>query len=140
MHKRRRDSDLPYEMQSVDRHWLIMIRQNARPFTPPTDVIEMGNKVVILVEIAGMKTSDLNITLLDNQLVISGTREHPQFNNNPAYHQVEIGFGEFRIEVNLPWSVERDGVSATYEAGFLQVELPRKTGRQIPIVDVSNVE
>jgi HSP20 family protein len=139
MHKRRKDSDPPYEMQSVDRHWLIMIRQNTRPFTPPTDVIEMGDKVVILVEIAGMRTSDLSITLLDNQLVISGTRERPQF-QHPAYHQVEIGFGEFRIEVNLPWSVERDGVSASYEAGFLQVELPRKTGRQIPIVDVTNVE
>jgi len=139
MHKRRKDSDLPYEMQPVDRHWLIMIRQNTRPFNPPTDVIELGDKVMILVEIAGMKTGDLNITLLDNQLVISGTRERPQF-HRAAYHQVEIGFGEFRIEVNLPWSVERDGVSASYEAGFLQVELPRKTGRQIPIVDGSNVE
>ena len=139
MQRKRKDADSPYDMKPADRRWLIMIQHNTHPFAPPTDVIELADKLVILVEIAGMRTNELNITLMDRQVVISGTRERPQF-HNPAYQQVEIGFGEFRIDVNLPWAVERDAVSASYEAGFLQVELPRKTGRQIPIVDVSNVE
>ena len=139
MQKRRKTTDLPYEMQAADRRWLLMIRQNSRPFAPPTDVIELADRLVVLVEIAGVRTSDLSITLMDRHLVISGMREQPQF-SNPAYHQVEIGFGEFRIEVLLPWAVARENVSASYDAGFLQVELPRKSGRQIPIVDVSNVE
>jgi HSP20 family protein len=140
MQRKRKDTETPYEMKpAVERRWLIMIQQNTRPFSPPTDVIELADRLVVLVEIAGMRTSDLSIKLMDRQLVISGTREQPQF-PNPAYHQVEIGFGDFRIEITLPWSADRDGVSASYEAGFLQVELPRKVARQIPIVDVSNVE
>lgn len=139
MQKPRREGYQPYELQPADRRWVIMIRQNNRPFTPPTDVIELADRLVVVVEIAGMRTADLNITLTDRQLVISGTREQRQF-PNPAYHQVEIGYGEFRIEVTLPWSLERDSVSASYEAGFLQVELPHKTARQIPIRDVANVE
>jgi HSP20 family protein len=139
MQKSRKEGYPPSELQPSDRRWVIMIRQNSRPFTPPTDVIELADRLVVLVEIAGMRTADLNITLMDRQLVISGTREQRQF-RNPAYHQVEIGYGEFRIEVTLPWALERDGVSASYDAGFLQVELPRKIARQIPIIDVSNVE
>lgn len=111
-----------------------MIRQTNRFFTPPTDVIELPDKIVVVVEIAGVRSSDFNLTLLERGLVISGKRERPQ-HSNPAYHQVEIGFGEFRIVVDLPWSVERDAVNASYESGFLQVELPRKAARTIPVVD-----
>lgn len=139
MQKRRKESDPPDELYLADRRWVVMIQHNARPFTPPTDVIELEDRLVVMVEVAGMRPADLSITLMDRHLLISGTRELRQF-TNPAYHQVEIGYGEFRIEVSLPWNVERDGVSASYDAGFLQVELPRKTTRQIPIIDVTNVE
>jgi HSP20 family protein len=139
MQKRRKATEAPQDMQPTERHWRIMIRQSSHPFSPPTDIIELADRLVVLMEIAGVRANDLNITLMDRQLVISGTRVQPQF-HNPAYYQVEIGFGEFRVEVTLPWAVDRDSVSASYDAGFLQVELPRKTVRQIPIVDVSNVE
>ncbi len=140
MQRKRKVTQSLSGLQPRDERWLLMIRQPGNhPFRPPTDVCELADRLVVVVEIAGIQTSDLSITLLEHHLVITGTREPPQY-TNPAYHQVEIGFGEFRVEVALPWPVERDGVSANYEAGFLQVELPRKAARQIPIVDVSNVE
>jgi HSP20 family protein len=140
MQRKRKDYDLTRLSQPGDERWYLLIRQSSNhPFRPPTDVIELSDRLVVLVEIAGVRTNDLSITLLERHLVITGLRDMPQF-ENPAYHQVEIGFGEFRIEVTLPWPVNRDEVSASYEAGFLQIELPRKAARQIPIVDVNNVE
>jgi HSP20 family protein len=115
-----------------------MIRAT-RIFTPPTDVIEVDDKLVILVEVAGMRSSDLNIKLTERHLTIAGTREKPR-HANPAYHQIEIGFGSFRIDIDLPWTVERDSVSATYEAGFLEIELPRKAPKIVRVVDVANNE
>ena len=102
-------------------------------------MIELSDMILVLVEIAGMQTDHLNITLNNRRLSISGTREKPQ-HPNPAYHQVEIGFGDFRVELDLPWTVERDAVSATYEAGFLEVELPRKAALTIQVTDLSSDE
>ena len=58
--------------------------------------------------------------------------EHPQ----PSLHQLEIRNGEFRIELMLPWAVDRSRIEANYRDGFLQVELPRRQDRQIHIINV----
>jgi HSP20 family protein len=136
MQKNRREG-LP-ERQSSDRRWVVQGYMVFRPnshFNPPTDVIEFNDKLVVLVEIAGMRANEFNITLLNNRLVVTGTRERPAF-QSPAYHQVEIGYGEFRVEIALPWAVEQDEVSANYREGFLQVELPRRPDKQIRIINV----
>jgi HSP20 family protein len=114
-------------------------RHTYRPFNPPTDVMELADKIVVLVEIAGIRTEELKITLMNQQLVVTGVRERPQY-TTPAYHQVEIFFGEFRVDVALPWPVDSESVSANYDDGFLKVELPRKTATHIPIVDMTNTE
>lgn len=111
-----------------------MIRNPSRTFSPPTDVIELPDKLLVLVELAGMKPNDWNITLIERRLTISGMRVRPE-HVNPAYHQVEIGFGSFSIEILVPWPVERDHVSASYESGFLQIELPRRAPKQITVIE-----
>lgn len=118
-----------------ERHWLeYTVWRSARQFTPPTDVIEFADKVLVLVEIASLHPSDLNITLLDDRLVIAGTRERPPL-PNAAYHRVEIGYGEFRVEVTLHWSIQRDAVTAAYRDGLLEIELPRQPESQITVKD-----
>lgn len=123
------------ERPQPERNWLeYSVWRPTRQFVPPTDVIEFADKVLVLVEIAALRQHDLNITLLDDRLVITGTRERPAL-QNAAYHQVEIGYGEFRVEVVLPWTIVRDGVSAAYRDGLLEVELPRQPQSQIPVND-----
>lgn len=129
------------EGQPADRGWIVqgyMLWRSGRPFTPPTDIIELADRIAVMVEIAGMRASDFNIMLVNNQLVISGFRERPKFENT-VHHQLEIGFGEFRIEVLLPWLVAQEAVTATYREGFLQVDLPRQAPERVHVVDV-NVE
>ncbi len=139
MQNRRRDS---LAERAPDRRWVVqgymIFRPNAQ-FTPPTDVIEFVDKLVVRMEIAGMRTGDFTVSLAQNQLVVSGVRERPQL-HGAAYHQVEIGYGEFRVAVLLPWSVEQDQVNAVYRDGFLQIELPRRPDREIRIIDVDAVE
>jgi HSP20 family protein len=112
------------------------MRGSNRKFAPPTDVIEFPDRLVVLVEIAGMRAEGFQLTLLSHKLVISGVRERPPY-DHPAYHQVEIDFGEFRVEVGLPWPVNQDDVDAAYGEGFLQVDLPRRDPETIPIVDIT---
>ena len=140
MQHRRRD---PLSVrQPVDRRWVVQGYMIFRPnsqFTPPTDVIEFSDRLVVLMEIAGMKSGEFSVSLTSNQLIVSGTRERPSF-QGAAYHQVEIGYGDFRVEVSLPWPVEQDDVTASYREGFLQIELPRRAEREIRIIDVDAAE
>ncbi len=116
-----------------------MLRRANRQFTPPADIIELHDKLVVMVEIAGMRTQDFDISLHHRTLTISGVRER-MIVDSPAYHQVEINFGEFRIDLSLPWSVQLEGVSATYQHGFLYVELPRQPAEYVRIVEANAEE
>lgn len=106
-----------------------------RRFVPPTDIIELDDRLLIVAEIAGMQPDDFSITLFNRRLVISGARR-PTVDDFKALHRLEIGYGEFRIEVSLPWSADGDQVIATYRDGFLQVELPRLPEVNVPVIDV----
>ena len=92
---------------------------------------------MILVELAGMQPDAFKIGLNNQMLTISGTRDQPEF-EEAAFHQAEIGFGEFRIQVAIPWSVYPENVTATYSDGFLRLDLPRQQARRVHIVDVDN--
>jgi len=138
----RKSDQTPSERQTADprrKTQSYMIWSPVRPFTPPTDVIELAEKLMVVVEVAGMRPGDFIITLVNHSLVISGMRERPSL-TNAAYHQVEIGYGEFRVEILLPWLVERDQVTATYREGFLHIDLPRRSEQQIRVVDVNAAE
>lgn len=110
-----------------------------RRFVPPTDIIEMDDRIVVLVEIAGMTSENFKIALYNQTLTISGVRQRPTLEAT-AYHRAEIGFGEFRVNIPMPWSVVEGEVIASYRHGFLRVDLPRQQSQHIHIVDVHTSE
>jgi HSP20 family protein len=101
-----------------------VVGRYTRVWRPPTDVYETEEQIVVQVEIAGMRQEDFFIAFRDRRLIIGGVR--PQARSEPrAYHQMQIDFGEFRTEVELPAPVDADQVEADYETGFLRVTLPK---------------
>ena len=108
--------------------WRLNMRASWRP---PTDVYETEDAIMVRMEIAGMKESDFGIELNGQHLSIRGVR--PDANERRSYHQMEIRFGEFYVEFNLPFPVHNDLVEATYQDGFLRLTLPKAFPRQIHI-------
>ncbi len=90
---------------------------------PPTDVYELEDALVVRVEIAGMREEDFSISLEDRTLSVRGLRS--DLPERRAYHQMEIPFGEFISEVELPVPVKADGIEAVYRDGFLRILLPK---------------
>ncbi len=123
------------------RVWTVQgyLVRSARRFSPPTDIIELDDQIVVLVELAGMRGEDFKIALYNQTLTISGVRQRPDLEAT-AYHRAEIGFGEFRVSIPMPWSVVEDEVTASYRQGFLRVDLPRQQSQHIHIVDVNASE
>lgn len=117
------------------REWMVVRR--TKLWQPPTDVIEEDDRLIVLVEIAGMKSADFHISLTPQQLIISGTREVRE-QNCTAYHQLEIRYGDFRTQAVLPWPVAEDDVTAQYEDGFLRIVLPKATPETVRVIPVGH--
>jgi HSP20 family protein len=124
--------DAPH-YQQVTHHWIVM--RQANTWRPPTDVFELDDRLVVVVEIAGMRDGEFNVVLQDRRLLITGVRRRVA-RERIAFHQMEVRYGEFRTSISLPWPVDRDRVLATYKDGFLRVELPRSLSQQVHIVTV----
>ncbi len=111
--------------------WRLHMRSHI--WRPPTDVYEIEDALVVRVEIAGMRESDFAIYLDGRFLAIRGVR--PDITERRAYHQMEIRFGEFATEVELPYQVVVDEIQATYTNGFLRILLPKAQSQHIDIAE-----
>ncbi len=109
--------------------WRLAIKSHI--WRPATDVYEMDDAIIVRIEIAGMRETDFSIVLNDRSLVVRGVR--PDIPERRAYHQMEIRFGEFISEVELPYLVDAEKIEAIYQAGFLRIVLPRAKPHQIQI-------
>jgi HSP20 family protein len=78
-----------------------------------------------------MSEGDFSISIDQNILSIAGTR--PEIEERRAYYQMEIPFGEFSTEVEIPSPVTIDEVRAEYRDGFLMVTLPKAKPKEIKI-------
>jgi len=90
---------------------------------PPTDLYETEDHFIVQVEIAGMCQSDFHVILNERQISISGQRQSS--GQRRAYHQMEIHFGQFRTDLELPAPAVLQGIEASYRDGFLLVVLPK---------------
>jgi HSP20 family protein len=109
--------------------WRVSVHQHI--WAPPTDVYENEENYVVRVELAGMNEDDFVVKIDQNKLMISGIR--PDLPETRAFHQMEIRFGEFSTEVDLPGPVVMEHVSADYSNGFLRVILPKTHSKHITI-------
>ena len=120
-----------------DRPQTWMVVRQSHLWRPPTDVFEFADQLIVQVEVAGMRDGTFHVALHDRRLQISGSRPRMEHEHAPQqFHRMEIGYGEFRVEVTLPWPVNRDQATAVYRDGFLYVELPRARNQQLYVVDV----
>ncbi len=104
---------------------------------PPVDIYETAEEIVVLVEIAGMKRKDINVTLENDFLKISGVRPDFSPSAKMKLHQMEIAYGRFQRIVKISLPIDTDNISAKYNEGFLQITLPKKKLKPPVVIDTS---
>jgi HSP20 family molecular chaperone IbpA len=107
------------------RQWSLSYQ--GRSWRPPTDVYETADAVIVKMEVAGMSDDEFDITFADSILLVEGARRDTA--EKIGCHQLEIAYGEFSVEVQLPMPLLVDCIAATYENGFLLVSLPKDNRR-----------
>jgi HSP20 family protein len=93
-------------------------------WSPALDLYQSNDNVTAVVELPGMRKEDIDISLHDGTLTISGESKRESSNGEKA-ERTERYIGAFRRSIALPTRVDASKVSATYQDGILKVTLPK---------------
>jgi HSP20 family protein len=107
-------------------------------FSPAVDVYYAGDppRAVVRAELAGVPATDIELEIRGREMILSGHRRPADGGEERLYQQIEVQNGPFRRVIALGADVDADAAKATYEDGFLIVELPLRApagGRTVPI-------
>jgi len=107
------------------------VRFAPKTWQPAIDVYETDSEVVVLVELAGVKEAEIEVIVHNDVLTIRGERKDIKQGIKRTYSQMEILWGPFERDITLSANVNVDQIKAFYEAGILEVVLP-KLGEEKP--------
>jgi HSP20 family protein len=93
---------------------------------PDVDIFETEAALVVRVEIAGVRSQDLNVKVDGQTLRIAGIRLAPDGSQVRRLHQMEIASGPFERRLRIPIPFDRNAVTAQISEGFLTVTLPKR--------------
>jgi HSP20 family protein len=110
--------------------------QPDRSFSPPMDIYETEDQLVVVMEIAGMKAEAIQVTFDKDILSISGSRNEPSSPTKTRLHQMEIDYGRFQRTLRIPFPLKSDDFRATYRQGFLVITVPKAQESIPPRVEV----
>ena len=99
---------------------------SAGSFVPAVDIYEDEQKLVLKLEVPGVKQDDLDIQVENQTLTIKGQRKFEADEKEENFHRIERRFGSFVRSFTLPTTVDAGSISARYDAGVLRVQLQKK--------------
>src|SRR5580693_4812111 len=108
-----RNSSVSGRGSSASGHWV-----------PNTDVYSAEEGLVIKVELAGMKSDSLEITVEGNRLRIAGNRPDCCRASKCSFLVMEISYGPFESILELPPAYDLTRAKAAYLNGFLRIDVP----------------
>jgi HSP20 family protein len=90
-------------------------------WAPAIDVLTQDGKLVIRAELPGVRQEDVDITLQNNVLTISGERKVEEEEQRGGYYVRERRYGSFRRSLPVPEGTDESKIHARYENGVLEV-------------------
>ena len=100
--------------------------QNIREtWMPPVDINEDNVSFILTADIPGLSKSEIDISVENNTLKLSGAREHKNTDEGTEYHYQERNHGKFFRSFKLPLTVDENNISAAFKNGILTVILPK---------------
>jgi HSP20 family protein len=97
---------------------------NRGAWVPVVDIYSNGHELVLKAELPDMKEEEIELTVEDNTLTLSGEKKLDTEVTEELFHRIERSYGSFARTFALPPTVDAGKVSAQYKAGVLTVRLP----------------
>ena len=90
------------------------------------DVYETADKLIVKARTAGISRKDLDVSISDNILTISGILSGGEDENTTKWHVQECYWGEFSRTIALPVEVKEDGTEASLKDGVLTISFDKE--------------
>ncbi|HWP56835.1 MAG TPA: Hsp20/alpha crystallin family protein [Candidatus Acidoferrales bacterium] len=103
---------------------------------PAMETFTKDGHQFVRLDLPGVDPKDVEVSVVNDTLVIRGERKRSQELTEKDYHYRETAYGRFERRLSPPAGVDRDKVNATYKNGVLEVSIPlpaQLTGKTIPI-------
>jgi len=92
---------------------------------PPLNVWSNQDGLIVQAELPGFTADDIDISVVQKRLTVSGGREPEELKDGESFHRRERWSGKFERSLELPFEVKSDGVEAEFKNGLLSIRLPR---------------
>lgn len=104
--------------------WALLGRE-AGGFAPVVNVSETDKDYRVAVELAGLSKDDIEVSVHEGSLTISGEKKKEEKEERESYIRFERSYGSFTRTLPLPGAVNEDGIEARFKDGVLTVTLPK---------------
>jgi HSP20 family protein len=97
----------------------------AREWTPAVDILEENDSFIVRADVPGVEPSDIDVSLDNDILTISGQRGAAAGSDDVARQRVERSTGRFSRRFRMPDTVDANGITARCNIGILEVVIPK---------------
>ena len=98
--------------------------------TPAIDIVEKDKAFEVTAELPGLDVKNIDLQLSDNVLTIEGEKQEEKEEKAKDRYVSERRYGSFRCSLQVPGSVDADGIEASFKSGILTVTLPKSPEAQ----------
>lgn len=105
-------------------------------WSPPVEVFEKQDHFFLRMEVPGVSSEDLDISVTGDVVRVSGNRRPPEDIKHEECEVCETAYGPFYRAISLPSSVDPGKVKAELKDGMLYIGLPKATERKPTKVEV----
>jgi HSP20 family protein len=121
----------------MDEFFNDAVRSKRDTFVPGIDISETDDQFLISAELPGMDKDDIEISLENRQLSISGERKFEKKEDGKKFHRVETRYGSFNRSFQLPDNVDEESIEATYENGLLNISIDKAEDKVKKKIEIS---
>jgi len=109
-------------------------------FTPPVDVYETKDAVVVETPLAGINPNDVEIAIENDTLTIKGEAKKESEVEDKNYYRKEVRSGSFFRSIALPAHVDREAANAQFANGMLRITVPKAPEAKPKTIKVTVVD
>ena len=121
-------SNFPFERE---------IEEMVPGWLPAAESFTKDGMHTVRLDLPGVDPKDMDVSVVDNTLIISGQRTRSEEVKEKDYHYRETGYGRFERRLALPKGVDGNKIKANFRNGVLEVSIPvpaELAGKKIPIL------
>lgn len=123
-------ADDPFSLARQLLNWEPVATRAVTNWVPAFEVKETANAYTVRGDVPGVEEKDLEVTVHNNVLSITATRNAEQAQEGESYSVYERQFGSFTRRFALPENADGDKIEAKLAHGVLTLTVPKKAELQ----------